>query len=135
MVVNGENQFVGSNKNEAEKTIKNALTIPTNLAIDLAFSEKKLSYNLRRVSSNFNFSDCTLIIAIVQNEATNFVKRGENSGKTLTHNNVVRYFQKLKIRDEKGEISINLPENASKIIVFAQNPVNGKIFGATEMVL
>ena len=128
VVVNGINEFVGGNKIASDTKIREALSKPALVAIDLSLSENKLNYHLKG-----QFVNTVLSIATVQNETTNFVKRGENSGQKLTHNNVVLSLESLKIKSENGEIMLKLPEKASKVIVFVQDIKNGNIIGVSQI--
>lgn len=128
VVVNGTNQYVGGDKTASDTNIKTALSRPATVAIDLSLTDNKLIYNLMGQYAN------TLIhIAVVQNEASNFVKRGENGGRQLTHNNVVLSLDTRKASATTGEINLQLPNTASKVIVFAQNAKTGNVVGASQI--
>jgi hypothetical protein len=130
VVVNGHDEYVGGNKNASEIKIKEALSKPAKLAIDLSLAENKLTYDLAG-----KYEDSILNFVVVQNQASNYVKRGENGGKQLTHNNVVLSINTRKSTNAHGEIQLNLPTNASKVIVFAQNAKNRAVIGASQIEL
>jgi len=128
VIVNGRDEFVGGNKTASDNKIKEALLKPSTVAIDLSLTGNKLVYHLAG-----QYANAVLNIALVQNEASNYVKRGENSGKQLVHNNVVLSFETRKELNENGEIQLKLPEGASKVIVYAQNGKNANILGASQL--
>jgi hypothetical protein len=128
VVVNGNDEFVGGNKFASETKIKEALSKPANVAIDLSLTDNKIVYHLAG-----KFEDSVLNFAVIQNEVSNYVKRGENGGKQLIHNNVVLSLNTKKGNNANGEIQLKLPENASKVIVYAQNSKNGAVVGASQI--
>jgi hypothetical protein len=129
-IVNGTSDFVGGNEALSNKAIKKALATPSKLAIDLELKENSLKYALTG-----QYDNTILNVAIVQNEVTNYVKRGENGGRQLTHNNVVLSLVTKKIAGPAGELILELPRNASKIIVFAQDIKSRQIEGASVIEL
>jgi hypothetical protein len=130
VVVNGNDEYVGGNKSVSDAKIKEALSKPAKVAIDLSLTENKLVYDLAG-----KYENTILNFAVIQNEAINYVKRGENGGKQLIHNNVVLSLNTKKVSIAHGEIQLKLPKNASKVIVYAQNSKNGTVLGASEIEL
>lgn len=130
VVVNGNYEYVGGNKSVSDAKIKEALSKPAKVAIDLLLTENKLVYDLAG-----KYENMILNFAVIQNEASNYVKRGENGGKQLIHNNVVLSLNTKKNSDTHGEIQLKLSKNASKVIVYAQNSKNGTVLGASEIEL
>jgi hypothetical protein len=128
VVVNGSDEFVGGNKSVSETKIKEALSKPANVAIDLTLTDNKIVYHLAG-----KYENSVLNFAVVQNEVSNYVKRGENGGKQLVHNNVVLSLNIKKVNNIQGEIDLILPKNASKVIVYAQNSKNGAVLGASQI--
>lgn len=128
VVVNGTDEYVGGNKAASETKIKEALAKPATVAIDLSLTDGKLVYRLAG-----QYANTILNVAVVQNEASNFVKRGENGGRQLTHNNVVLSLDTRKNKLATGEVSLQLPSAASKVIVFAQNEKDGNVVGASQI--
>lgn len=128
VVVNGNDEYVGGNKSASETKIKQALSKPANVAIDLSLTDNKLVYHLEG-----KYEASILNFAVIQNEVNNYVKRGENGGKQLVHNNVVLSLNSKKASNAQGEIQLKLPENASRVIVYAQNSKNGAVLGASQI--
>lgn len=130
VVVNGTNEYVGGNKAASEKKIEEALTAPSAVAIDLSLTGNKLSYHLAG-----HYVNTVLNIAVVQNEVSNYVKQGENGGRQLVHNNVVLSFDTRKANAGNDEVTLKLPESASKVIVYAQNNQTGAVLGASQLAM
>lgn len=130
VVINGSDEFVGGKKLAYDTKIKEALSKPATVAIDLSLTDNKLVYHLEG-----NYEHSILNFAVVQNEVSNYVKRGENSGRQLKHNNVVLSLNTKKVSNAQGEIELKLPENASKIIVYVQNSKKGTVLGASQIEL
>ncbi len=128
VVVNGNDEFVGGNKSASETKIKEALSKPASVAIDLSLTDNKLVYHLEG-----KYEHAILNFAVIQNEVSNYVKRGENGGKQLIHNNVVLSFNTKNVQTANGEIQLKLPENASKVIIYAQSSKNATVLGASQI--
>ena len=122
MIVNGRKEFVGSNKSVAEKTIQEALqqsTLYSFTSLEVTVKKKvvHITYTLDKAPAGelINF-------AFVQKKVQNRVDSGENAGKFLYHNNIVRAFRTAPI-EQNGIIEFDLPVNVSKttMIVFVQD--------------
>jgi hypothetical protein len=92
MIVNSTQEFVGSNVELSKKTITSALDRKMSYTIiiqSLRIADGNLivSYNLNKDPSGESIH-----AALVESEKTNFVSKGENRGRNLSHNNVVRSF-------------------------------------------
>ncbi|MCY7410948.1 MAG: DUF1223 domain-containing protein [Chitinophagales bacterium] len=137
MIVNGEKEFVGSNKSVAELSISRALNGVSKNTIRFENSYEpesgilKLTYHLSGVLENQ-----LLNIAIVENETSSSVSRGENSGKKLHHVNVVRTFTTVnaKSTDEVGiKFPVDLDYKNAGIICYTQQKnslqINGVVAG------
>ena len=63
------------------------------------------------------------------------MRRGENSGATLHHVNIVRNIQTIALKNNSGNVSINLPAGLSakdcEVIAFTQD-ANMKITSAAK---
>jgi hypothetical protein len=140
MVLNGRDQFVGSDGSALERALRDdarrehiALHIvsstPTSEGIDVKFGF---------VGSPSKPLD---IIAVLADDADRSnVLRGENSGRLLQHVAVARSMTRVATAREDGEQSVHVsfPEGFSAstgaghhLILFAQEPHQGAILGAT----
>lgn len=137
MVVNGQEEFVGSNGWAAEKAIKKA----SNTADEVSFIVEKISKKDGQISFSYlatGTKSQQLNIALVERGIETYVKRGENGGRTLKHDNVVRAFEQQSLQTE-DEITIALPADIdlakSSIILYAQDGQSLAINGATRVSL
>ncbi|MFI5158630.1 MAG: DUF1223 domain-containing protein [Sphingobacteriales bacterium] len=139
IVVNGRNEFVGSEEGTLRNAIKanlakNALTQISLSNITINQNKAKLQYQTQGKIAN-----SVLLLAVVQKTAQTKVERGENSGRTLSHVQIVRAIESISLKGDKGSASIQLPKgfnvHGSEVIAFVQNTSNGEITGATKEAL
>jgi hypothetical protein len=73
---------------------------------------------------------------LIQLNAENKIQRGENTGATLHHVNIVRDIQKIPAT-ANGNIVLNIPDGLSSkdcnVIAFTQNIGDNKITAASEV--
>jgi len=131
MLVNGENEFVGSDKTTSSSEINKALGKKMEYQISLEAIKKldgtiSVAYSLDK-----NPSDETINVALVEKDAGNEVTHGENAGRKLVHRNVVRSFKTLPAQKE-GIIEVEIPTETKSValILFLQNK-QWRITGAT----
>ncbi len=133
MIVNGRDEFVGSSKDEAEKIVGNALKQkPSYHIIIKDFQVTNNVLHLKYLLDKEPNGE-VINVAIVEREVENYVSRGENSGRRLHHDNVVRSFvTNLAKRDQ--ELRLQVPamnlEKAS-VILYIQNK-DWNVVGATS---
>jgi hypothetical protein len=133
VVVNGEEQFVGSDENKLHASInKDLRQIP---AQNLSVSAKVNGSNKVDVSYQTNTTGNNLNIALIQLSAETKVQRGENHGATLHHVNIVRNIQTISLKKNAGNILIDLPQSLTAkdcgLIAFTQD-ANMKITSAAK---
>lgn len=133
VVVNGQTQFVGSDAGKLNAAVENGLQMgaPSHLKI----STRKTG-NTVTVMYTFSKPQALLLnIALVQPEATTVVKRGENSGKTLHHVNIVRAFRTIEVT-ENGSLTIEISRDLStiplQVIAYTQSKESYTISGAGQ---
>ena len=139
MVVNGSDQFVGSDKASLIRSIQRQAS--GNEPVTLSISSVNRSGD--KLAVTFSASGAiptngTDIIAVLADDTDqSSVQRGENSGRTLTHVAVARSLTRvatLKSAEEKT-ISVALPASFQPtqhhhLILFAQAPGYGRVLGA-----
>ncbi len=123
MIVNGRNEFVGSNKSAAIKAIDAQLKMENNYG--LSINTIKLEGNIITVGYALSkVPEATqLQIAIVEKSLENEVPAGENSGRKLQHNNVVRTFKSVA-PSLRGAITLEQLKTSSKklmVILYLQD--------------
>ena len=123
MIVDGREEFVGSDKKmltksiEASKTRKATYNISATVSIEKAVI--KVNYNTGKGVNNEDIN-----LALVEKYNENYVPRGENKGLTLKHHNVVRKFVTQTL-EKSGVISLSIPANfdirKSFLVLYIQN--------------
>jgi hypothetical protein len=121
MIVNGKEVFVGSYRRKTLEAKSNKQQneyeiILNDVSIDKNFVTFK--YTLDREPGNE-----ALCVALVERDIKNYVSRGENSGRTLHHDNIVRVFETLSLRKSS---TLKLPLNdvvieKSKLVLYVQD--------------
>lgn len=136
IVVNGRQEFVGSQESTLRGAIRNALeqTPPARLDIDTArLDQGKIDWSVKIANAGPN---TTLGVALVQHAATTEVKAGENNGHTLTHVQIVRDLTVTGIESDHINGSLRVPRGLSsggeELIAFVQNTRTGLITGAAR---
>jgi hypothetical protein len=133
VVVNGKEEFVGSDATKLNAAVENGLNEES--LSDFKISTSK-NGNTVTVRYTFSKSHAALLnIALVQPEATTVIKRGENSGKTLHHVNIVRAFHTADVK-ENGYFTIEIPADLSgiplQVIAYTQSKENYIVSGADQ---
>ncbi|WP_426791520.1 DUF1223 domain-containing protein [Sphingobacterium sp. WOUb80] len=136
LVINGKTEMVGSETSKVLSGIQSAIqeNHPENLAIKIDRNEARhvqVSYSSSSLSRH-----STILMVLVQKQASSQVTAGENAGKSLSHVQIVRQLQR-RILKAKDSFSFNLPDADKdyEIIVFEQNQQSGEIIDATSISL
>ena len=137
ILVNGTREVYAANLSMADLVIEEALKIPSQVNItfsinNYADSTAEADYHLSSINKNWIIN-----FAVVQKIGISHVTAGENSGRTLTHLNIVEQLQSDNITIPDGIMPLmHLPlykPNTYSIIVFVQDKQTMKIVGATQM--
>ncbi|MEM1002362.1 MAG: DUF1223 domain-containing protein [Bacteroidota bacterium] len=110
LVINGQEHFVGSNKNLVKQKIKEYSNKGNLNTIDLSeviMSDEKVKFNYD-IKGDLDEKFVRTILVI--NERKTKVKRGENSNKELINTNIVVKEQRFKLIELKGEGRLIIPE-------------------------
>ena len=133
IIVNGTEQFVGSNKGKLNAVINKDLQEASNTKLNI--DAKSTCGKTVAVNYSSNADNADLKIALIQLNAENKIQRGENSGATLHHVNVVRDIKTITAT-ANGNIELAIPPGLSPkdcgIIAFVQDTADNKIMAATE---
>jgi hypothetical protein len=138
MIVNGTGAFVGSDRDAIKRAIGAALSKPAPATVAVKVSSNaagayRVSYAVAGAGR-----DAVANIAVVERGLITNISGGENAGRVLRHENVVRWFRSVSISaDGKNEIEVPHLDgvnfrNAS-VIVYAQEPANGPVLGAASV--
>jgi hypothetical protein len=141
MIVNGSTEFVGSDRTRARKHIDVALKQPPRATVKLSQEQGNdpssvvFAYEVGQAPRGG-----VLNLAVVERGLVSKVKRGENGGRTLRHENVVRAFQTTRLGEAaKGTVELKLPaglvrKNASAI-AYVQDADTWAVLGASAVEL
>jgi hypothetical protein len=110
VIINGQIQMIGSNKNEIAETITSYLKEKTDGKIEISstniFDKKvKVEYSVSDIPSN-----SVINAALVQKNITTYIRAGENRGLKLDNYNVVREFKTKKLTAASGNFILDLPD-------------------------
>ncbi len=133
MVVNGETQFVGSNFDTAVNAVKEAAKTKRG-AVEMKVENNKLNLNISDLPKHDN---SYVWLVVTEDDLQTDVRRGENSGRKLSHTGVVREMKLLgNIEAEKNEFSTTADLSIAKdwkkdnlnVVVFVQGQDSKNIF-------
>ncbi|MBS1599453.1 MAG: DUF1223 domain-containing protein [Bacteroidetes bacterium] len=136
IVVNGEKEFVGSDKNRLHDAVSReiAKSSVSSITIDAKSSgdnKANINYTIKADKNE------VLNIVLVQSHTQSDVKRGENSGRQLHHINIARDFKIINAGDSQGNISLTIPNGLApkdcRIIAYLQNKQSLQISDAAEV--
>lgn len=131
MVVNGSDEFVGSDRNAAESAIRSALSRAeaTQLRLSATANGHDVSAQCKVASVP---AGAVLNVAWVDAHAVSSPNRGENDGRTLHHANVVRDLRSVALKPGfDGRIGLRRPEvTDGAVIAWVQAPGSGRVLGA-----
>jgi hypothetical protein len=140
VIINGQQEFVGSDESRLRSSITSALHKTNSVGLRINSTKE----NDRNVSVHYqidrNISNSFLVLALIEKTASSKVLRGENQGRTLSHVQIVRNFQTIPLNAQNegvGEIEIpsGLDKQELEIIAFLQSRENGEITGATKVII
>jgi len=124
VIVNGRTECLGSNKNQLTKNIKAALDRPAMFRFTLHADSLKrdslfISYSIPAATA-----DHVLRLALTEDGLSSTVKAGENNGRTLHHDAVVRNLFSVDKPGKTGQFSIPLSAitniQKSALVAFVQ---------------
>ena len=135
MVVNGTDEFVGSDRERSRKSIDAALKRPAKTTLKL--SQEKVDAGAVTLSYETSAAPkgAVVNVAVVERGLVSKAPRGENEGQTLRHENVVRVFRTVRLDESgKGSVELKVPadvvrKNASTI-AYVQEGGAGAVLGA-----
>ena len=125
IVVDGKWQAVGSNRADVEQALGLARRNRSELPVTLVLDHGQVHINLGPASDAA--SPTVLLIGFDRRRVT-AVKRGENSGRTLAHVDVVRGIEEVARSGSAGEIEAPIPWRCDRIAAVVQ-AADGRILG------
>ena len=128
MVVDGEFEFVGSDSRGLARAIEQSLKRPK-IPLRLAVNGQTLSITAGEAPSG-----AEVLLAVTQHDVASSVTRGENQGRRLVHDSVVRHWQSLG--SAKVSMEAQLPEvKGDSAVVFLQDRRSRRVLGAASIKL
>ena len=141
MVVDGMRQFVGGNSDEARKAINQAVKSPK-ASVELSIAAgNKLKVKISAIPAH-SFSN--VFVAIAEDNILTSVRNGENGGRTLPHDSVVRELRTIGSLSEKDNnfetealfrIQSTWKRGNLKAVVFVQVEKDSQIIGVNQIKL
>ena len=145
MVVDGGDQFNGSDARRAQQSIENAARNPKS-PIELSWAgsagenPRELRVHIPSLVGLSKNDKPEVFLAVIENGLHSNVKRGENAGRSLDHAGVVREISSVgRINGESfdGTARVKLAKdwNAKNLraVIFIQDTRTDKVFGASEI--
>lgn len=134
--INGQSPTLGSDKIKINTAIEKAiaqnpvLTLTTTKSLLSNADTLVVDYTTTKTNANYS-----LVIAIIQEQATTKIGKGENAGKTLSYNNIVKELSVTPLTTLKGKVKIPVKKTALqagfKVVAFAQQKQTKKILGVS----
>jgi hypothetical protein len=137
MIVNGKHEFVGSDKDKTAAAIEDALKQTPQAYFTISPNENWSEIEIDPISMNSPIADSIgnfdLHICVVERGLITQVIRGENKGKELAHENIVRWMSTNPLSNLRVKYTIDynasFDENFS-IVCFIQHKQSLDIVGA-----
>ncbi len=137
-VVNGRLDIGGSEAVRIQAAITRELARPAPARVTLGATWSKRMCTATCVITTTPakpLSAATLTVALVEDALTDVVTRGENAGKTLTHQRVVREFRSVPVTETIAPVVFTLPEGSipehTRVVAYVQDP-KLTVIGAAE---
>ncbi len=134
MIVNGSRQFVGS----SEGNLKAALSQASRQNAEAGFTKLHATVDKDLVKVEYalagKYQGSMVNFALVSDRETTAIKRGENVGRTLSSDNVVRQFLTVSL-DADGEVLFNpmaIDPERMTVLAYIQQADNYEIIGAAR---
>ena len=132
MVVNGRAEFVGSDKDRADRAIADALATPAAVPVTATAAADGGGWRVRYAAPAAAAGE-TVNVAVVEQGLSTAVAAGENGGQTLDQPSVVQWFKAVPA-SAAGDVAVPpLPGVAaahSRAVVFVQRSADGAVLGA-----
>lgn len=138
MIINGRQAFIGSERGRARRFIKIYQEVPAtnSLMLNVAKRDHKqveVSYECDRLETG-----AVIHFALTESGFETRVNAGENKGRVLKNDHVVREFKTVPLQ-RQGTVTLNFPiaelQGRFEVIVYVQNPNDMRIYAAERVVL
>ena len=126
MIVNGVEQFTGSDRTKAQKSIAHALDRGPSIALSLEIGKNGSDTVFVDANASNSPADAIFDVAVVEHSVSSDVRAGENSGRRLRHTNVARAFATAALQNGKASVQVRIPPSLvrrdGEIIAYIQAP-------------
>ncbi|RBJ02089.1 hypothetical protein DRA43_17445 [Micromonospora provocatoris] len=109
MIVNGTVEFVGSDRRQAASAIDAALAASPGTPVTLSVVTADAGHVVLDYETGALPEQARLNVAVVERGLENDVPRGENAGRRLRQDTVVRAFSSTELNGERGRMEIDVP--------------------------
>jgi hypothetical protein len=134
LIVNGRREFLGSDRKQALAAIDEALLEPAQARIELSIERSEKGICQAAFTVTGAPAGAVLNLACVESGLSSHVDAGENEGRILEHDHVVRAFQTVLLAEPRGTVRLNVPRTSqvsrSSVVAYVQLPDSGRIVGA-----
>jgi hypothetical protein len=139
MVVEGVDEFIGSDREQASRSVERALARPATATVSIRASRR--GADAVAVDYEVKGAPATAFVSFVMVDpsASVAVRAGENAGATLHHTDIARALATLSLAHPSGTQVLRVPSDASRdgaVIAFVQEPptdgAGAPITGATR---
>jgi hypothetical protein len=134
LVVNGTSEYVGADQGPILKAVSKGLeqTPGRTLTLNCRIEGRKVHVNYQSPGEEKNTE---LVLSLIQKSAKSNIGAGENSGKSLSHVQIVRQLLRVDLNSRKA-ITMYLPDNFNEkgweLIGLVQNKTDGHITAAAR---
>jgi len=136
MVVNGSDAFTGSDQGQLQKDLNSELSTPALVILRISLKIQGGQVMVDYTSQGFSKGD-VVNIALVERGLTTEVTAGENAGRSLHQDNVVKEFMTLPLTPMEFQVKIPLNKisdaSQASVIVYVQNPQTMLIEAAKQL--
>jgi len=136
MIINGSDAFVGSDGDHLQKSLNQELSIPAEVTLHISATRSQGHLIVSYQAQGFFHGD-VVHAALVERGLSTDVTAGENAGRTLHHNNVVREFLTRPLTTSSGQIEIPLDKisdsTQASVVVYVQNSMTMLIEAAQQL--
>lgn len=138
MVVNGKYEFVGSDRRTWNEVLKKSSDELKDYDFDVRDLKWRGDKILFRVQSEESES-VILNVAVVERSLSQDVTKGENRGRKLSHDNVVRYFDFQNFEGNEQtvffEVDDSIKRENGSLIIYFQDRQDFSVLGAQQVAL
>ncbi len=144
LIFNGRLECTGSDETKVRRNIATLLEqtiLEAKPSITIAYDKQSLknkSVSVNLTAQHFQIG-AVLNVVLIESDLSTSVKRGENSGRELRHENVARFFQQSILTENtyKNTVTLLIPPDANSehlsVVAYIQDPNTLHIIGAARL--